>query len=81
MTGELNGSKGNQLVVLGGGVAGVCCAQELCRICPDAHVTLISADAVVKVARKPKPHAQHSGCIRLNNLKDVSCMLSVHRLD
>jgi NAD(P)H-nitrite reductase large subunit len=50
MTGEppLDGSKGKQLVVLGGGVAGVCCAQELCRICPDAHVTLISADAVIK---------------------------------
>jgi NADH dehydrogenase FAD-containing subunit len=40
---------GKELVVLGGGVAGVCCAQELCRICPDAHVTLISADAVIKV--------------------------------
>ena len=51
---QFDGSKVKELVVLGGGVAGVCCAQELCRICPDAHVTLISADAVVKVRPQTK---------------------------
>lgn len=45
---QTNGHASKRLVVLGGGVAGVCCAQELCRTCPDADVTLVSADAVVK---------------------------------
>lgn len=36
-------------VVVGGGVAGVCCAEELCRLCPEASVTLVSADRVLKV--------------------------------
>ncbi|CAD7696939.1 unnamed protein product [Ostreobium quekettii] len=35
-------------VVLGGGIAGVCCAEELCRLLPDDDVTIVSASAVLK---------------------------------
>ncbi|KAL4421166.1 hypothetical protein ABPG77_003349 [Micractinium sp. CCAP 211/92] len=35
-------------VVVGGGVAGVCCAEELCRLCPQDSVALVSADRVLK---------------------------------
>ncbi|KAK3277346.1 hypothetical protein CYMTET_14636 [Cymbomonas tetramitiformis] len=37
-----------KFVVLGGGVAGVCCAEELCEIRPEDHVTLISVSDLVK---------------------------------
>lgn len=36
-------------VVIGGGVAGVCCVEELCRLRPDDSVTLISSSTVLKV--------------------------------
>ena len=36
-------------VVIGGGVAGVCCAEELCRTCPNDYVTLVSLDRILKV--------------------------------
>jgi len=36
-------------VVVGGGVAGVCCAEELCRLCPQDSVALVSAGTVLKV--------------------------------
>lgn len=39
----------SKYVVVGGGVAGVCCAEELCRLCPNDSVTLVSADTVLKV--------------------------------
>eukprot|EP00775_Hariotina_reticulata_P012611 gene12611-12741_t len=35
-------------VVIGGGIAGVCCVEELCRLRPDDHVTLISSSSVLK---------------------------------
>lgn len=35
-------------VVVGGGIAGVSCAQELSRLAPDAPITLISASPVIK---------------------------------
>ena len=35
--------------IVGGGVAGVCCAEELCRLCPDDQIILISADRTLKV--------------------------------
>lgn len=39
-------------VVVGGGVAGVACVEELCRVCePEARVTLISASLIVKGVR------------------------------
>ncbi len=53
------GEDHQKLVVLGGGVAGVCCAQELCRLRPQAAVTLISADATVK-AGSFAAHQLHS---------------------
>lgn len=37
-----------RLVVVGGGVAGVCCAEELCRLRPGDEVALVSADRVLK---------------------------------
>jgi hypothetical protein len=36
-------------VVLGGGVAGVCCVEELCRLCPNDTVTLVSVSSTLKV--------------------------------
>jgi glycine/D-amino acid oxidase-like deaminating enzyme len=36
-------------VVVGGGVAGVCCAEELSRLCPRDSIVLVSADRVLKV--------------------------------
>jgi NADH dehydrogenase FAD-containing subunit len=36
-------------VVLGGGIAGVQCAEELARLCPTDIVTLISATKRIKV--------------------------------
>ena len=41
---------GRSLVVVGGGIAGVSCAEELAALCPDDHVTLVSASAVLKGA-------------------------------
>ena len=41
-----------KLVILGGGISGVTCAQELlrCLESPDDTITLISATPVIKVA-------------------------------
>ena len=39
-----------RFVVVGGGVAGVCCAEELCRLRPDDSVTLVSASRVLKAS-------------------------------
>lgn len=38
-------------VVIGGGIGGVCCVEELCRLCPTDQVTLISASTVLKVSQ------------------------------
>ncbi|DBB05673.1 hypothetical protein WJX77_005847 [Trebouxia sp. C0004] len=35
-------------VVLGGGIAGVCCAEELCRFCHDDKVVLVSSYKTLK---------------------------------
>lgn len=40
-------------VVVGGGVAGVCCAEELCRVCPDDTVTLVAVDRILKASGGP----------------------------
>eukprot|EP00753_Platysulcus_tardus_P022735 PLAT9950.1.p1 GENE.PLAT9950.1~~PLAT9950.1.p1 ORF type:complete len:546 (-),score=191.68 PLAT9950.1:139-1776(-) len=39
------------LIVVGGGVAGVACAEELARLAPDKQVLLLSASAVLKGIR------------------------------
>lgn len=45
-----------QLVVIGGGVAGVSCAEELGRLLPDDVITLLSASDVLKGVRgRPCP--------------------------
>ena len=36
-------------VVVGGGIAGVCCAEELCRLRPKFDVSLVSEDRTLKV--------------------------------
>ena len=41
-------------VVVGGGIAGVCCAEELCRLRPEFDVSLVSEDRTLKV------HTLHS---------------------
>ncbi len=38
-----------RLVVVGGGIAGVCCAEELCKLCADDPVLLVSASSTIKV--------------------------------
>ena len=43
-----------RLVVVGGGIAGVCCAEELCRLCPEDTVILISASGTLKVQSQAK---------------------------
>lgn len=44
-------SGGKTFVVIGGGVAGVTCAEELCRLCSkDDQVVLLSSQKVVKKA-------------------------------
>lgn len=36
-------------VVIGGGIAGVCCAQELVRLCTDNVILVSSSDTLVEV--------------------------------
>lgn len=36
--------------VLGGGIAGVCCAEELCKLCPQDSITLVPSDKTLKVS-------------------------------
>lgn len=43
-----------ELVVVGGGIAGVCCAEELCRLGAGHQVTLVSASSTLKVQRTMK---------------------------
>lgn len=60
-----------QHVVVGGGVAGVCCAEELCRLLsPDeATVVLVAATDVVKVTvLSPTRHARAQNCKKNRNL-------------
>lgn len=48
-------------VVIGGGIAGTCCTEELCRVVrPDDTVLLISAAPVLKVTytRQPGKHGE-----------------------
>ena len=35
--------------VVGGGVAGVCCAQQLAELCPSSSIKLLAAKDVVKL--------------------------------
>eukprot|EP00959_Pyramimonas_sp_CCMP1952_P117188 2449489-Pyramimonas_sp.AAC.2 len=37
-----------QYIIVGGGVAGVCCVEELCRLCPNDHITLVTATDYIK---------------------------------
>lgn len=39
-------------VVLGGGIAGVCCAEEICKLCPKDGIVLVSSDNTLKVIIK-----------------------------
>ncbi len=49
-------------VVIGGGIAGTCCTEELCRLVkPDDHVVLISAAPVLKVGADTAKQAR-LGC-------------------
>ena len=36
-------------LVLGGGIAGVCCVEELCKLCPQDSVDLLSTGNALKV--------------------------------
>ena len=56
-------------VVVGGGIAGVCCAEELCRLAPDDQITLLSSDTVLKVRE-----------LLLANLTSSLCHVSSSRL-
>jgi NADPH-dependent 2,4-dienoyl-CoA reductase/sulfur reductase-like enzyme len=38
-------------VIIGGGIAGVCCVEELCRLAPSDEVVLISSSTVLKVRK------------------------------
>ena len=39
---------GLQFVVVGGGIAGVSCAEELAKLCPTVTITLLSASSLLK---------------------------------
>lgn len=39
-----------RFVVVGGGVAGVCCAEELCKTDPESQVTIVSYNTVLKAS-------------------------------
>ena len=41
--------KSSNLVVIGGGIAGVCCAQELVRLSHDKVTLISSSDTLVEV--------------------------------
>ena len=59
-----------RFVVVGGGVAGVCCAEELCRTCPDVSITLVSASKVLKASvggRAPPPQLGSDGHVLFFN--------------
>lgn len=43
--------KGNYVVV-GGGVAGVCCAEEICRLQPEAAVIIVTLSDVLKASSR-----------------------------
>ena len=49
-------------VVVGGGIAGVCCAEELCRLRPEYDVTLVAEDHTLKVSRAAKLLQSCGGC-------------------
>lgn len=40
---------GMRYMVLGGGIAGVCCVEELCKLCPQDSVLLVSNGNALKV--------------------------------
>ena len=40
-------------LVLGGGIAGVCCVEELCKLCLQDSVTLVSSGTALKVITVP----------------------------
>lgn len=42
-----------KIVVVGGGVSGVCCIEELCRLGPQHEITLVSASSILKVQSMP----------------------------
>jgi len=45
-------------VVIGGGVAGVCCAQELARLHPQSRIILIcEGSTIVEVTKTASQHA------------------------
>ena len=49
-------------VVVGGGVAGVCCVEELCALCPEDTVTLVSNDKTLKASRRRTAATAQSVC-------------------
>jgi hypothetical protein len=50
LPGTPNGVAGRQpYVVIGGGIAGVTCAQELQRLAPSSTIVLVSADSNLRV--------------------------------
>jgi hypothetical protein len=71
-------------VIIGGGIAGVCCVEELCRIAPEDTVVLISASTVLKVrsarpAANPRPSSRACTlrtCIAADGSCSCQCMCS-----
>lgn len=53
---ELTSSENMRYLVLGGGIAGVCCVEELCKLCPQDHVHLLSSDKTLKVISGQDTH-------------------------
>lgn len=53
-------------VVIGGGIAGVCCVEELCRLQPSHEVTLISSSTVLKVIVAQRRNTQTAAAAKLS---------------
>ena len=66
-------------VVVGGGIAGVTCAETLSALCPDEQITLISASSLIKTVTNFNQVSELAIiCLTLNMIvKEYHCQ-SVH---
>ena len=58
-----DGGEPLRCVVVGGGIAGVCCAEELCRLRPEYDVMLVAEDHTLKVSRAASQLQSRGGCL------------------
>ncbi len=69
-----DGGEPLRCVVVGGGIAGVCCAEELCRLRPEYDVMLVAEDHTLKVSRAASQLQSRGGCLS----KCLGCQERAH---